>query len=109
MHGGVCCENMEAGGSMQRPEGQPAAGSYFTQSGLSCCQSTIVGGLNHNAATLENQATPTYHKVVIAIISPVIPAGQLQEVYSTLYTLQQHSPPAPPSTELYLSNAALLI
>jgi hypothetical protein len=109
MESGECCESMEDGGSVQLPAGQSAAKPHFVQTGASCCHNIIVGGLNHTSATLENQSSSTYHKSTIAIISPDVPAGQIQSVHPTFLALQQISSHVPPATGLYLSNAALLI
>jgi hypothetical protein len=103
----ACCDTMAAGGTIGHPAGNSTAAA-FVKGASSCCENTIVGGLNPTTATLENQSVSFHDKPVLAADTTDLPDGQAQGS-SSFTTLRQFRPPDPPAIRLYLTNSALLI
>jgi len=104
----ACCGAMAAGGSMNSPAGAASEGTSLGRVASSCCETTIVGGLNRTTATIESHQSPVHQKSLLAVVSPDLPDGQPKEGPSFV-TLRHLRPADSPPTGLYLSNAALLI
>ena len=108
MEGASCCDAMAAGGPMHAGRDRAADGVHLSKVPSSCCESTLVGGLNGSTAAIENQAAPHDLKGVLAVAGPALSGGQA-EAGSPILAFRQFRPPDPPPCGLYISNAALLI
>jgi hypothetical protein len=104
----ACCGAMTSGGSMPSPSGESTGGASLVKLASSCCENTVVGGLNRTAATLESQQAPVHQKIVLAAANPDLPVGQVEDC-SSFVMLRHLRPTDSPPTGLYLSNSALLI
>jgi hypothetical protein len=108
MKDAACCGTMMAGGPMTSRSGASSEGATLMKNASSCCENTVVGGLNPATATLEGQKAPVHPKIVLAAVNPDLPDGQQNDCPSFV-TLRHLRPTDSPPTGLYLSNAALLI
>jgi hypothetical protein len=104
----ACCGTMMAVGPMTSRSGESAEGATLVKKASSCCENTVVGGLNTSVATLESQKAPVHQKIFLVAVNPDLPGGQ-QNDRPSIVTLRHLRPSDSPPTPIYLSNAALLI
>ena len=103
-----CCETSM--GLMHRMTGgEPASpGNLILKSNMSCCATTVAGGLNTNPIVSGTQHSIPQHLSLLALL----PADELScaQSFSTSQILSSCPLAAsPPSVEKYVLNAAFLI
>ena len=104
----ACCTQMASERPMPSPSGASSEGPSLVKLASSCCDNTIVGGLNPTTATLESQKAPVQQKILLIALSPEFPDGR-QRNCPSFVTLRHFRTTYVPPTAIYLSNAALLI
>ncbi len=102
-----CCDAVASGGPMGNS--RPIDGTSISRPSLSCCATTVSGGLSAILALIEKQSSAVDHRLTVAQLhfdfSPLFSSPTTEYTHFTQGL--QTSPP--PSVEKYVLFASLLI
>ena len=87
----------------------PSDGPSIQQANMSCCTSTISGGLNNLTALFEKQSKTEYQKLTVAPLVLNFSAWFSHPNTEAPFFAQRTQVALPPSVEKYVLFASLLI
>jgi hypothetical protein len=102
-----CCDSMPSGGPMGSTT--PSQGPSIEQASMSCCASTISGGLNNLTALFEKHAKSGDQKLTLTPLHLDFSAQFSHLSTKTQFFTLRAQAASPPSVEKYVLFESLLI